>query len=286
MVTIIAIAAHAAAFRWLGVASDGVIALVCFLSPLLVAALMRNRMARADYRIVALAGTFVVLCGSAHVSNIVDVRHSGVAFEEWLNAAMAAACVGIVAMLVPALPRLLRLPNPRFDALTHIPHRGLLVERIQEALRRACRSGVPCAVFFVDLDRFKAVNDVYGHATGDAVLVAVARRLSEFVRASGIVGRLGGDEFVVCVERVESAEDAFRAARHLANELELPYVLAPGQVIHIGASIGVALSVPGSASTDAARLIADADRSMYREKDRRRAYDLPEAVAEANSAVA
>ncbi len=143
------------------------------------------------------------------------------------------------------------------DALTGLPNRaGLLA-----TLERALQGDQPVIVLFCDLDGFKAVNDVHGHATGDVLLRAVADRLTKGVRDGDVVGRLGGDEFVV-VSPGLSAEDAPRMVQRLVANVAQPLVLLEG-VFCVGVSIGVAAGQPG---TDVEALLAHADGEMYRRK--------------------
>ncbi|MGC2131431.1 MAG: sensor domain-containing diguanylate cyclase [Candidatus Aquilonibacter sp.] len=146
------------------------------------------------------------------------------------------------------------------DALTHLPNRHALEERLRASLARCERNGRRCAVFFIDLDDFKDINDAHGHAYGDRVLVAVADRLTRHVRASDTVARIGGDEFVVFIDDLYTDEAAADAARKILHSLDDPLTIGQG-TIRVGASIGVA-TYPGSCSTVPA-LLAAADREMY-----------------------
>jgi diguanylate cyclase (GGDEF)-like protein/PAS domain S-box-containing protein len=154
------------------------------------------------------------------------------------------------------------------DPLTGLANRTLLSDRLTHAVNRAKRHQRPLSVLFCDLDRFKAVNDTYGHATGDDLLVEVARRIRRAVRPSDTVARLGGDEFVIICEDLaddtgESIADRVRAA------LEEPFRLPAGEV-HIGVSIGVAtVTAPVTAAgpgLTAEGLLALADERMYTDK--------------------
>ncbi|WP_266096313.1 putative bifunctional diguanylate cyclase/phosphodiesterase [Rubrobacter tropicus] len=134
-------------------------------------------------------------------------------------------------------------------------------DRLQQAVARAERSGVPLALVFVDLDRFKAVNDTFGHDCGDALLREVARRIRDRVRESDTVARLGGDEFALILENLSEAEDAARVAQDVQRRLLEPVLLA-GDQIPVSASMGIALW-PASGRE---RLLKDADAAMYRAK--------------------
>ncbi|MCC5948162.1 MAG: EAL domain-containing protein [Nitriliruptoraceae bacterium] len=147
------------------------------------------------------------------------------------------------------------------DALTGLPNRGLLVDRIDQALAQARRSGVCTAVYFVDLDGFKRVNDTMGHAAGDLVLQSVARRLSAALRPGDTVARIGGDEFVVLTPGLAGPERATTVSDRLMVELARMSDESPQP---IAASIGVSTSVAGR--DDAEVLLHEADRAMYEAK--------------------
>ncbi|MEA2442828.1 MAG: hypothetical protein QOJ12_120 [Thermoleophilales bacterium] len=148
------------------------------------------------------------------------------------------------------------------DTLTGLPNRALLTDRMSVALAGAKRDGNHVAVLFCDLDRFKVINDSLGHEVGDAVLISVADRLREVVRADDTIARHGGDEFVVCFGSVPDVDEAIRLAERVRAELETPFVLA-GEPLHVGASIGIAF---GSGSDRPEDLLRDADVAMYRAK--------------------
>ena len=146
------------------------------------------------------------------------------------------------------------------DPLTGLANRTLMLERLRAVLARDARSGGVTAVLFLDLDGFKNVNDTYGHAVGDEVLVTVARRLAGAVRPSDTVARLGGDEFVVLVEGA-TEEVVEKVVERLRQAVTEPH---PTLDLDIGVSIGVALSRRGEAEPRA--LITAADKAMYAEK--------------------
>ena len=146
----------------------------------------------------------------------------------------------------------------RHDALTGLPGRALFHERLRQCLAEHRADGL--ALLFVDLDRFKAVNDTMGHAAGDALLAELSRRLRAVVRHSDLIGRLGGDEFAVALCPSGERHAAEVAAR-LIEELSRP-VLLPAGLAEVGASVGIALS----ASLDADELIQQADIAMYEAK--------------------
>ena len=149
------------------------------------------------------------------------------------------------------------------DVLTSLPNRSLLEARVDHAIALAQRTGAQIAVLFVDLDRFKKINDTLGHAVGDALLKVVAARLQECVRESDTVARQGGDEFVVVMENVQSTGEVKLATDRMQSRLATPLVIE-GQEIYVTASVGVSL-FPQDAQ-QAAPLIRHADVAMYRAK--------------------
>ena len=166
----------------------------------------------------------------------------------------------------------------RHDALTGLPNRTLLSEHMVHGLARARRGG-SLAVLCLDLDRFKAVNDSLGHAVGDALLCAVARRLQDFTRETDLIVRLGGDEFVIVQEDARQPTEASALAARLVEALAIPFEVAGHQAV-IGASIGIALSGDGVNSYDA--LLRCADLALYRAKaDGRGTYHFFEAEMDA-----
>ena len=162
------------------------------------------------------------------------------------------------------------------DALTGLANRSLLMERLGRML--AEESGV--AVLFIDLDRFKPINDLYGHDVGDAVLRQVSARLLDVVRHSDVVARVGGDEFVAVAANAGDRDVASDLADRIEASLGRPYLLDVGPV-KIGASVGVALSEP---SSTVASLLSAADVQMYHAKSERRGSVEPRAMERRRSA--
>ena len=159
----------------------------------------------------------------------------------------------------------LRLVHDAFhDALTNLPNRSLFTDLLARALGRSRRrDDYAFALLFLDIDRFKVVNDSLGHMTGDQLLVAIARRLERCVRPGDTVARLGGDEFTVLLDDIEDVSDATRIADRIQRELNLPFNIS-GQEVFTSASIGIAVSASGYARPD--DLLRDADIAMYRAK--------------------
>lgn len=149
------------------------------------------------------------------------------------------------------------------DELTGLPNRRLFIDRLDMALRRARRTNGSVAVLFVDLDRFKVVNDGLGHAAGDEILCQAARRLAAQMRDPDSIARFGGDEFGVVVEQVESIADAVGPAKRIIHAFESPFRVRDVNA-HIGTSIGIALSQANTTSPE--DLIRQADIAMYSAK--------------------
>jgi diguanylate cyclase (GGDEF)-like protein/PAS domain S-box-containing protein len=155
-----------------------------------------------------------------------------------------------------------------YDALTGLPNRTLLSERIGHAIVRARRGARKVAVLFLDLDRFKHVNDSMGHAVGDRMLKAAGSRLRQVVREGDSVARLGGDEFTVVLEDIASSAEAERVAEKIIAAFEEPLELDNGQEVIISPSIGVSLYPDhGHVPSD---LLKFADTAMYQAKERGR----------------
>jgi diguanylate cyclase (GGDEF)-like protein len=149
------------------------------------------------------------------------------------------------------------------DALTGLPNRSLFRGRLEQSIHRAARHGAQIALLFLDLDRFKIVNDTLGHPIGDALLKQVATRLSEGVRASDTLARLGGDEFVVIFEDVRGPNEAAALARRLLDLFTQPFDVA-GRELFLSLSIGISLYPLDGPDMDT--LIRHADIAMYRAK--------------------
>jgi diguanylate cyclase (GGDEF)-like protein/PAS domain S-box-containing protein len=151
------------------------------------------------------------------------------------------------------------------DSLTGLPNRALLLDRIEGALARADRSGNRVALLFIDLDRFKAVNDSLGHEAGDSVLLGVAERVPHALRGGDTLARLSGDEFVVLCEDVRDSAAVTAVADRILDQLARPFMVG-GTEAHVSGSIGIALTAGEPISAEA--LLADADLAMYRAKER------------------
>jgi diguanylate cyclase (GGDEF)-like protein len=149
------------------------------------------------------------------------------------------------------------------DALTDLVNRTMLNERLAQALARMRRKHEGFALFYLDLDRFKAVNDMHGHPAGDALLLRVANRLSACARETDTIARLGGDEFAILLDATSSKEDAEVLAKRILEAVGTPYYF-DGYNAEIGISIGIAMA-PGD-GTSAEELFKAADTALYRAK--------------------
>ncbi len=191
--------------------------------------------------------TFLILCGTLSLS-VLDAR------MESKTAQMASSLREANAELQHLVLH---------DSLTKLPNRLLLEDRVQQAVEECRRGNSHCAVLFVDLDRFKTLNDSLGHFAGDTVLRAVAERLRSTVRLEDTVSRLGGDEFVVLLKHIVRADDAAEVARKIIDTLARPIMLDKHE-LRIGSSVGI--SVFPDHGEDSGRLIANADAAMYHVK--------------------
>jgi len=151
----------------------------------------------------------------------------------------------------------------RFDSLTGLPNRAMMRQTLDEALRNAAHRQKGCALFMIDLDRFKNVNDTLGHPVGDALLRQVADRLKSVMGNHGQVGRLGGDEFQAVMPGVVDIGLLESLSRTLIEQVSRPYNIE-GHKVTIGASVGIAIGDPGRASADA--LVRNADLALYAAK--------------------
>jgi len=191
--------------------------------------------------------TFLILCGTLSLS-VLDAR------MESKTAQMASS-------LRDANAELQRLVL--HDSLTKLPNRLLLEDRLQQAVAESVRAEKRGAVLFVDLDRFKTLNDSLGHFAGDTVLRTVAERLRSVVRLEDTVSRLGGDEFVILLRHIAQVEDAGEVARKVIESVARPILLDEHE-LRIGASVGISVFPDHGVESD--RLIANADSAMYHVK--------------------
>ena len=150
-----------------------------------------------------------------------------------------------------------------YDSLTNLPNRAFLIEHLTRSLERARSTESPFAVLYIDLDRFKIVNDSLGHAVGDELLVAVARRLESTLHANDIVARIGGDEFVVVLHQAVLSDHARSVAQRIVERMSEPFEVR-GSELYTGASIGIIANATDYASPS--DLLRDSDIAMYEAK--------------------
>lgn len=149
------------------------------------------------------------------------------------------------------------------DALTQLPNRVLLTDRLQQAMAQARRDQQRLAVCYLDLDGFKAINDIWGHTYGDSVLVETARRLKACVRTNDTVARLGGDEFVLLLGDLADVDECELALNRVITALHIPFTVS-GQLISLSTSVGVTLYPDDESDPDA--LLRHTDQAMYTAK--------------------
>ncbi len=154
-----------------------------------------------------------------------------------------------------------------YDALTGLPNRILLQDRLAQKITKAHRTGERIAVMFIDLDRFKEINDTLGHAQGDRLLAQAAKRLQCAVRASDTVARMGGDEFVVLIPELDEPRLAMRTAETIVDTMAAPFDL-DGHVVTVSASVGIVLYPDDGLNAES--LLRCADQAMYLSKSRGR----------------
>ncbi|HEX2530262.1 MAG TPA: EAL domain-containing protein [Burkholderiaceae bacterium] len=150
------------------------------------------------------------------------------------------------------------------DPLTRLPNRLLVMSRLEHAIDMAARENARLALLMLDLDRFKDVNDSFGHGTGDELLQQVATRLATYVRDVDTVSRLGGDEFAIVLETIEQPEDAARIANEIILGLSAPWPLSNGVEVRIGVSIGISIFPDHGVTTN--ELMQQADAALYQAK--------------------
>jgi chemotaxis family two-component system sensor kinase Cph1 len=182
--------------------------------------------------------------------------------EPWSEAEIEAAIM-LRKMVIELIERIQLESMALRDPLTGLANRLMFERALQEAIKSAMKAGELSAVFMLDLDKFKPVNDTMGHAAGDELLIEVGKRLTAVMRTRDTVARLGGDEFAIVQFNLRHREDSNATAERLLKEMRRPYLIQ-GQVVEIGASIGV--SICPIHATEQAELLEDADLALYQAK--------------------
>jgi diguanylate cyclase (GGDEF)-like protein len=228
--------------------------------------------ARGDYHVsVSVPGTpWRVVFAAPEATLLAPARSTQpVAWQLFGAFVFALAC--LLGLGAATLNRSARLAHERLhDALTGLPNRALFIDRIEQALAAMSRRGGCLAALFIDLDRFKRINDAHGHAVGDELLVAVAGRLAASMRSGDTLSRFGGDEFLVLCTELRDEQQATQIANRIQDELARPFTIAQRQ-LEVECSIGIALHWVDQDRIDAGTLIHNADLAMYEAKQRGRA---------------
>ena len=152
-----------------------------------------------------------------------------------------------------------------YDQLTALPNRYLFLDRLDQMIKHAKRGGSNFALLYIDLDNYKSINDLLGHATGDLVLIKTGQTLKQSLRESDTIARLGGDEFVVLLDNIQSTDEVSTVAEYLVKELHQPCEI-DGHAIQLSGSIGIAIYPTNGETADT--LLNFADKAMYRAKNK------------------
>ncbi|EXJ15410.1 EAL domain-containing protein [Imhoffiella purpurea] len=216
---------------------------------------------------------WALIASSGHwQGEIWNRRKSGEIFPAWLTISTVRDDAGEITNYVGVLSDISQVKRSEaqlehlahYDPLTDLPNRLLLNSRLEHAIQRARRKHTKVAVLFIDLDRFKHVNDSLGHPVGDALLQAVAQRLAGRTRGEDTLARLGGDEFVILLESIDQSREAGRVAQLIIDLMRQPFNLAEEREIYVGASIGISIFPDnGEGVTE---LLRNADTAMYQSK--------------------
>jgi diguanylate cyclase (GGDEF)-like protein/PAS domain S-box-containing protein len=204
---------------------------------------------------------------------VLNYRKNGDAYQEWLTLTAVKNPQGLIINYVGVFADITEIKASQMklnklvnhDALTGLPNRRLLNELLDHAIKRSEREQQAIAVLFIDLDRFKAINDSLGHQVGDKLLFEASTRISQAIRESDVVARLGGDEFLVMMNMITKPDDAALVAQKIIHALQTEFII-DGKEIFIGASIGISISFKDGSDVDS--LIKAADIAMYQVKNR------------------
>lgn len=202
-----------------------------------------------------------------------DRKKDGEIFPKWLSVSTLKDDKGAVTNYIGVFSDISALKQTEeqlqyiahYDALTHLPNRLLLQDRLGQAILQAKRNNRFCAIMFLDLDRFKNINDTLGHRIGDLLLQEVARRLQELVRKNDTVSRLGGDEFIILACDLDDPRDAAHIAMKIIEDLAAQITIE-GHLLYITTSIGIAIYPNDGRTQD--QLLKNADAAMYHAKER------------------
>lgn len=205
------------------------------------------------------------------IGEVWDRRSSGELFPKWLNINTVYDETGTITHYVGTFSDISALKDVEeqlqrlayYDALTGLPNRILFQDRMQQEITVCNRHALKFAVMFLDLDRFKNVNDTLGHSAGDELLIEVAHRITASLRENDTVARLGGDEFTIIMRETDKVDAVAQIANKVIDALSRPFNLM-GHEVHLGASIGIALFPADGASVD--ELTKHADSAMYEAK--------------------
>jgi diguanylate cyclase (GGDEF)-like protein len=247
---------------------------------------------RAQFRGVELGGVMFALlaCGGGVaqvVAAVAIARDPRVDLEAPVALGVAAVVLSLVigvldAARLSAISQANHAENLAYhDPLTGLPNRALFFDRLNQALAQRERVGNRAAVLFLDLDRFKEINDSLGHAAGDELLRAVSTRILDIIRHSDTLSRFGGDEFTVLLPNIETADDAMRVARKITQSVPRRLLIG-GREVFVTCSVGVAVAPEDGCDPDV--LVRNADAAMYRAKELgRNTYQLYEPSMNAES---
>ncbi len=240
------------------------------ITPLTLMAAAADRIAQNDLsHPLAIAGNNEFAAVAQAFNNMVNqLRHTLETLEQQVDRRTAALATANQALHDQTQSLEVALEKLRYqalhDALTGLPNRTLFTERLDQAMARAkCYPDQLFAVLFIDLDRFKVINDSLGHLVGDQLLVQIAHILQRHVRASDTVARLGGDEFVILLEHISDLHEAIQVIERIQDDIKSPFTLM-GHTVFTTASLGIALASP--TYTRSEDMLRDADNAMYRAK--------------------